>query len=251
MGAIALMHRLSPHDFERAREMLQAADRARAAAGGAARRGSRSGTCCAFSRAGRDDPQAEARSSRSTAPGARSTPTRTARSRSPIDGLVHTNLLKRLDVAQERYELALRVNPNDSLAWLLKGTLHAFKGEGRLARRVRRGARCGCRRSIRMRYFYDSLAATAALSAGNYARAIELAERSLRANRTHTSTLRALAIAQWQLRRQSRMRARPWPSCMRLEPTLTIANYLERSPEQRLRNGKSLVALLRQAGVPE
>ena len=50
-----------------------------------------------------------------------------------IDGLVHTNLLKRLDIAQERYNLAIAANPNDSLAWLLKGTLHAFMDEGNSA----------------------------------------------------------------------------------------------------------------------
>ena len=48
-------------------------------------------------------------------------------------GFVHTNLLKQLDVAEEQYDLALRINPNDGLAWLLKGTLHAFKGEGAIA----------------------------------------------------------------------------------------------------------------------
>ena len=50
-----------------------------------------------------------------------------------VDGFVHTNLLKRLDIAQERYELALPANPNNSLAWLLKGTLHAFMDEGSTA----------------------------------------------------------------------------------------------------------------------
>jgi len=50
-----------------------------------------------------------------------------------IDGFVHTNLLKQFDVAESRYELALSVNPNDSLAWLLLGTLFAFKGQGKEA----------------------------------------------------------------------------------------------------------------------
>ena len=78
---------------------------------------------------------------------------------------MHTNLLKQLDIGQERYEQALSINPNESLAWLLKGTLHAFKGEGEQAV-------YGTEHALRLspldplRYFYDSLAATAALSAG-------------------------------------------------------------------------------------
>ena len=42
-----------------------------------------------------------------------------------IDGAVHTNLLKRLDVAEERYERALQANPNNALAWLLNAVLSA------------------------------------------------------------------------------------------------------------------------------
>ena len=48
------------------------------------------------------------------------------------------------------------------------------------------------------RYYYDSLTASAHLTAGDYTRALELAKRSLHANRSHTSTLRVMAIAQWQ-----------------------------------------------------
>ena len=76
---------------------------------------------------------------------------------------MNTNLLKRLDVAQDRYETALQVNPNDSLAWLLKGTLHAFKGEGKTAmEHTQRALRLSPLDPLR--YYYDSLAATAARS---------------------------------------------------------------------------------------
>jgi tetratricopeptide (TPR) repeat protein len=101
-----------------------------------------------------------------------------------VDGLVQTHFTKRFDVAQQRYETAVDCNPNDSLAWLLKGTLHAFRGEGV-------DALHDSKRALRLspldpiRYFYDSLSATAALAGGEPARAVELAERSLKANRRH------------------------------------------------------------------
>jgi TolB-like protein len=80
-----------------------------------------------------------------------------------IDGLVHTQMFKRLDIAQERYERAVLSNPSDSIAWLLKGTMHAFMGAGQLAVDH-------TERAIKLspldphRYFYDSLAATAHLA---------------------------------------------------------------------------------------
>jgi tetratricopeptide (TPR) repeat protein len=163
-------------------------------------------------------------------------------------GFVHTNLLKRLDVAEELYARALQINPNEALAWLLKGTLHAFKGEGALAVEH-------TERSLKLspldphRYFFDSLAATAALSAGHYNRAIELATRSLRANRTHTSTFRALAISQWQLGLENEARATVH-ELLRLDPGLTVTQYRERNPSGGYETGKIWSNALLGAGVP-
>ena len=57
-----------------------------------------------------------------------------------VEGQVNTYILKRLDVAEQLYAQALQSNPNDSLAWLLKGTLHAFRDEGKEAVRHTRHA---------------------------------------------------------------------------------------------------------------
>jgi tetratricopeptide (TPR) repeat protein len=165
-----------------------------------------------------------------------------------MDGFVHTNLLKRLDIGQQRYDLALQVNPNDSLAWLLKGTLHAFKGEGRLAVE-------GTERALMLspldplRYFYESLAATAAHSAGRYDRAIELAQRSLRANRVHPSTYRALAIAQSRSGRMEDAR-KTVTDLLQLQPELTVRSYLESNPSGPYETGRAWAEALRQAGLP-
>jgi len=166
-----------------------------------------------------------------------------------IDGVVHTHLLKKFDVAEERFDTALDLNPSDSLGWLFKGTLHAFKGEGKAAMQA-------TTRALRLspldplHYYYDSLAATAALSAGRYDRALELGRRSLRANRTHTSTLRVLTIAHWQLGHQEEAR-KTAAELMRLEPNLTVSGYLERSPSSAYETGKIWSSALRNAGVPK
>ncbi|WP_280153310.1 adenylate/guanylate cyclase domain-containing protein [Piscinibacter sp. XHJ-5] len=112
-----------------------------------------------------------------------------------IDGLLHVNLMKDLDTARDRLDLAVRANPNESLAWLFKGVVHGFSGEGLDAEGASERALVLSPLDP-LRHYYDSLAATAALGALNYDRAIVLAQRSLRVNRMHPSTYRALAIAQ-------------------------------------------------------
>lgn len=166
-----------------------------------------------------------------------------------IDGFTHTNLLKALDVGQQRYDLALQLNPNEALAWLLRGVLHAFKGEGRPA------LRCA-QRSLRLspldphRYFYDALAASAEVAAERYDHAITLARRSLRANRMHASTFRVLAVAQWLSGQQEAARASV-AELMRIQPQLTVSGWLRSAPSADYPIGKRLAETLRAAGVPD
>jgi adenylate cyclase len=165
-----------------------------------------------------------------------------------INGLVHTHMSKRLDTAQERYDLAVQVNPNDPLAWLLRGTLQAFVGNGKVAVE-------NTQRALKLspldphRYYYESLAATACLADHKYEEAIRLAEHSLRTNKTHTSTLRALAIAQWQLGRREDARATV-RELLKLEPKLTITRYLERTPAAAYDTGREWSRALKLAGMP-
>jgi len=165
-----------------------------------------------------------------------------------IDGFVHTNLLKRLDIGLERYDLAIEVNPSEPLAWLLKGTLHAFRGDG--------GDSVRCtQRALKLspldphRFFFDSLAATAHLAARQYERALQAAKRSLRANRTHTSTLRAMAVAQWGLAQHDEARL-TCQELLRLEPSFTVSGWLARSPSSDYPIGQEWAAAFREMGAP-
>lgn len=165
-----------------------------------------------------------------------------------IDGLVRVHMLKDVEGAHSRYSDAIKVNPNESLAWLFKGTLHAFKGEGQ-------DAISAAEKALRLspldptRYFYDSLAASAAVSAGNYGRAIELAQRSLRANCTHTSTFRALAIAQ-SLSGDLESAKVSVAQLIKLDPQFTVEEFLKRSPSSQFSIGKKFADALLRAGLP-
>jgi adenylate cyclase len=165
-----------------------------------------------------------------------------------VEGQVNTYILKRLDVAEERYEAALSENPNDSLAWLLKGTLHAFRDEGKEAVRHTRQA-LKLSPLDPLKYYFDSLAATAALSAGDDLRAVALAERSLKLNRTHGSTLRVLIVGLWRLGRAAEARSRA-QELMRLDPDFRVSTFLERSPSAAFDGGRRVAQALELAGIP-
>jgi len=165
-----------------------------------------------------------------------------------IDGLVNTHMTRRHDVAESRYALAVQHNPNDALAWLLKGTHHAFKGEGQQAVE-------NTERALRLSpldphgYYYHTLTSSAHITAGNNELALEHAEWSLRANRSHTSTLRVKAVAQWRLGLHDEAH-KTGQELMCLEPNLTVARWLKRSPSAPYVVGKSFAKTLEEIGIP-
>ena len=114
--------------------------------------------------------------------------------------------------------------------------MHSFKGEGAAAVH-------SANRALKLspldpvRYFYELLAASAAVAAGQYEEGLALAQRSWRANRRFASSLRAIVIAQVLLGRLSdaRQSAR---ALLQLEPTLTASGYLRRHPAAPTRSAE-------------
>jgi DNA-binding SARP family transcriptional activator/TolB-like protein len=166
-----------------------------------------------------------------------------------VDAWANLSLGRRYDIAEQRFEQAVGANPSDSTAWLLKGMMHAFKGQGGTAV-------AAAERAVRLspldprRSYYDSLAATAYLSAGDFERAIELAQRSLRVDRLHASTLRALAIAQ-QLSGRAEDARQTLATLLKLDPTLTVGKYLSRHPAAEFSTGRLWADALGKAGLPK
>jgi adenylate cyclase len=165
-----------------------------------------------------------------------------------VNGLVHTNLLHRHDIAEACYDLALEKNAHEGLARLHRGALWAFQGRGHDAVEETNRA-VGLSPLDPWRYYYDSLRATASLAARDYERAIELARNSLRFNRTHASTLRVLTIASSELGRLDEANE-SLAELRKLDPSLSVSGYLARSPARAYETGRIWSQALRRAGLP-
>jgi adenylate cyclase len=165
-----------------------------------------------------------------------------------VDGHVHTQFKHDFDGAHQRLDAALESNPSNGLAWLFKATLCGFEMRGQQAL-------LACQQALKLspldprRWFYDSLCATAALGASDYATAIILGKRSLQANAAHLSTYRALTIAQ-VLSGQVEDARKTAGILMRLQPDLTATSYRDRHPSGNSGIGILWAEALRQAGVP-
>jgi class 3 adenylate cyclase/tetratricopeptide (TPR) repeat protein len=181
--------------------------------------------------------------------------TRAALDRDPSDalalateGFVYCHLLKDLDVAQARCEQAITMNASHALGWLYRGTVQAFLGKGE-------AAVDSTRRALELspldplRYYFESLGATAELSAQRYENAERLARSSLMLNRMHSSTWRVLTIA---LVNQGRMKEarEALQNIRQLEPALTVDGYLARMPNANLDTGREWARCLASAGLP-
>ena len=164
------------------------------------------------------------------------------------EGFVYCHVLKDLDTARKRCDQAVEANPSHALGWLYRGAVNAFNGEGNAAVEA-------TQRAMQLspldpqRYYFESLAATAALSAHQYFNAETLARSSLALNRMHPSTWRVLTIA---LVCQGRMdEAREALRNLRqLEPALTVEKYLARMPNGQLATGQQWARCLAEAGLP-
>ena len=165
-----------------------------------------------------------------------------------MGALVQGYLHKSLDRAAGYCQAALTANPNESLAWLFQGILQAWREQGAQAS-------ASALQALRLspldplRYFYDSLTATALLSNQEYEAAVAHARASLKANRYHASTLRTLVMAQMLGGHADEARASAkW--LLEVEPQLTVDRFLQRYPGADRPHAQRYAEALREAGVP-
>lgn len=166
-----------------------------------------------------------------------------------LKGMIASHLLCRFDQAEECYDMALKDNPNEALALLLKGAMKAFQNAPEEAVKYTDAARKLAPLGPQA-YYFDALAATAHLTAGHYRRAIALADRSLQANAGYPSTLRTKAIALEMCGREAEARD-VVKELLNVAPEFTLRRYRREHPAAVMPVGRDWARALRAAGVPE
>ncbi|MES0809401.1 hypothetical protein ABLO27_07975 [Roseibium sp. SCPC15] len=163
-----------------------------------------------------------------------------------IDGFAHNNLLRRLDVASDRYEKAIGHNPNESLSWLLHGALFAFQDAGSQAVHASRKARL-LSPIDPFKYLYDCISATAHLSAEDFEEALKFSESSLALNSRHLSTMRAKITALHFLDRTDEAMVVA-EELRRRQPNFSVEEYLRAHPASAYKGGQNVARALRAVG---
>jgi adenylate cyclase len=226
IGAISRLHSLSAKEFERAREMLsylidrhpkQAAPKAWLALWHVMRVGQ------GWSK----DAGADATQARALVSAALDIDASNSLSLA-VDGLTCAYVNKDFVTAAQRYDAALKANPNESLAWLYRSALLAYHEQGKEA--VDAALHAQSLSPIDpIKYYYDNFTSTAMLSAGNLRGTIDYGLRSLRANRMHGPTIRVLAIA-YSLAGEMDAARDCVQQMLALEPGFTVSRFRDRYP---------------------
>jgi TolB-like protein len=145
-----------------------------------------------------------------------------------VQGHVASYLHKDFDLAFQRFEAALRVNPNAAPAWLWSAASHSWIGNGsRAVEEINRATALSPYDPLM--YAYNSIAGMAYLADGQYERAVEFGLRSIGENRTYTGSYRTLVLACMlggrEVEAQAHLR-----QLLKLEPDLTIERFRRRFP---------------------
>ncbi|EFL87562.1 TPR repeat-containing protein [Ahrensia sp. R2A130] len=166
-----------------------------------------------------------------------------------VDGMIQNQKTGSFDLARNRFDDALNIDPNNAIAWLLTARLHAFVGDGEKA------TQCAHRANVLSpidpnRYFFQTITATAHLANDEPEKALDLTERSLASNRTHASTLRTKTIALQQLGRHDEAQKTAC-SIVKLEPSFSIERYRRSHPAMEYPIGTVWADALADAGIPK
>ncbi len=166
-----------------------------------------------------------------------------------ISGLIYTTLEHRFDEGRGLLSTAVRVNPNDPLAWLFLGVNQTLSGNGHHA--VISSKRASYLAPFDpARYLYESLTASALMMKGDPYEALVMAEQSLRHNLLHSSTHRVRVIALQETGQGDAARTAAQEFLL-VDPAFRVGKWLERSSLRHLKVGEDYARALRDSGLPE
>jgi adenylate cyclase len=128
------------------------------------------------------------------------------------------------DSALKRIDEAIRLNPNESIAWLYKSVWSSMWGS--LNNAVTEAEKAKLLSPLDpMSYYYDMILTGAYAFAGKHGDAIASGKNSLRQNRHHAPTLRVLLLAQFEGGYLSEARD-TFAQLLAESPNLTVSSYL-------------------------
>lgn len=246
LSGIVLMHRSSGQAFERSREALEALLRADTQLH-LAHAWLAKWYVLKVTRSLSVDREADARAASRHAVLALAAPGGEALANA-MRGFVQLHLERRFPQALATIGEGLRINPSEPLAWLFRSVAHSFLDQPDEA--VHASARALELSPLDpLLYYFESLAASSHIAAGQHTEAIRLCERSLRRNVTHLHTHRALITALWADGQQQRARD-AGQQLLQLKRDYTVAEFERNATSASTPFGQLMSEALRGAGVP-
>ncbi|MEM1046616.1 MAG: hypothetical protein AAGL24_10705 [Pseudomonadota bacterium] len=165
-----------------------------------------------------------------------------------IDGNIYTVLDGDFTKADRRFSASQGINPSSAMTHHLASVLETFRGNGtkavKLAERGYALSPCDPRQP-----FFQTLSAGSYVVGGQYRKAVEMAEASLRINPRHLSAHRCRVIGLQLGGRGAEARAAA-TELLQVDPGITVANYLRDHPTGQSDLGRKLGRALREAGIP-
>jgi adenylate cyclase len=160
-----------------------------------------------------------------------------------IKGHALCHLGKEVDVSRRLLQEATLSNPNDPMAWLYSSVWSSMWGTPEDSVNEAENA-LDLSPLDPQKYYFEMMLATSYLTCGKSDRAMELCRSSLRKNRYHLPTVRALVTAAFESGQIEEARE-AFNTLLALQPDISIEKYLAAGGESqlRIRGAKAMAAL--------
>lgn len=165
-----------------------------------------------------------------------------------MEGMARNNASGDQEVGKLKFSEAIEIEPNNAMAWLCLARHHSFIDQSASATKIAEHA-LSLSPIGPQQYLFDTIASTAYLAAGDYAKSLKLIERSLDSNVAHKSSLRVRAIA-LELMGKHTEATHTMDWLLQLDPSFSVAQYRKNHPAADSNNGKIWCEALARAGLP-